>query len=188
MSEGGETLPMANTIFFFGWILFAVASFYFAVRRPPFKLIFNSWNLQRRGKFGIRAKSGHKPKRPLSENAYLSGRWKSFTIQLKKLVFLSTIGRTISGHPEELSKTGVWPGDWTKLPQEHLVENQCFSARKCPCDHFLHVSRTYPTKDRNWRLACPKGLAAHGWRHRPPATMAIQLRVCNGSAALCLRY
>ena len=25
------------------------------------------------------------------------------------------------------------------------MENQCFSARKCPCDHFLHVSRTYPT-------------------------------------------
>src|SRR5208282_5681439 len=69
------------------------------------------------GRFGIRAKSGHKPKRPLSEKAYLSGRWKPFPIQLKTLVFLSTSGRTISGHPDELSKTGVWPGDWTKLPQ-----------------------------------------------------------------------
>jgi len=69
------------------------------------------------GRFGIRAKSGHKPKRPLSEKAYLSGRWNPFPIQLNTLVFLSTIGRTISGHPDELSKTGVWPGDWTKLPQ-----------------------------------------------------------------------
>ena len=61
------------------------------------------------GRFGIRAKSGHKPKLPLSEKAYLPGRRMSFAIKLKTHAFLAAIGSTISGQPEELSKTGGLP-------------------------------------------------------------------------------
>ncbi len=98
------------------------------------------------GRFGIRAKSGHKPKLHLSEKAYLSGRRISFPIQLKTHTFLATTGRTISGQPEELSKTGDCRGGRVELRQEQDVEKQCFSVCELPCDYFLHVSRTYPIR------------------------------------------
>jgi hypothetical protein len=77
-----------------------------------------------RGRFGICAKSGHKPKLHLSEKAYLLGRWDLSSIELKKHAFLLTIGRAISGQPEEPSKTGVCRGGRMELRQEQVVEKQ----------------------------------------------------------------
>ncbi len=102
-----------------------------------------------RGWFGIRVNCGHKPKLPMSEKAYLYGRRISFSTQLKIHTFLAAIGRTISGQAWELSKTGDRRGGQTELRQEQVVENQCFSVYELPCDHFLHVSRTYPEAARH---------------------------------------
>jgi hypothetical protein len=37
---------------------------------------------------------------------------------LKTIGFLSTLGGTISAHPDELSKAGFWPGYWARLSRK----------------------------------------------------------------------
>jgi hypothetical protein len=76
----------------------------------------------------------------MSEKAYLLGRWDLSSIELKRHAFLLTIGRAIFGQPEELSKTGVCRGGYTKLWQEQVVENQRFSVREFLVTTFC----TYP--------------------------------------------
>jgi hypothetical protein len=67
-----------------------------------------------------------------------------FPIQLKTHIFLAATGRTISGQLEELSKTGDWPGYWTKLPQEK--EGIALKVRQTTLRK--HKTRTLPVAER----------------------------------------
>jgi amino acid transporter len=44
LTDSKGTPPIADTMFFFGWISFVVVSFYFAFRRPPFKSM-SAWRV-----------------------------------------------------------------------------------------------------------------------------------------------
>jgi hypothetical protein len=99
-----------------------------------------------RGKFGIRVKSGHKPNWRSSKKVYLAGRRTPFHIQLKTIGFLSTLGGTISGHPDGLSKAGFWPGYWARLSRKSksLVVN---AFR--PSNAIVTTFYTYPEPTPN---------------------------------------
>ncbi len=117
----------------------------------------------------------------MSEKAYLLGRWDLSSIELKRHAFLLTIGRAISGQPEELSKTGVCRGGRMELRQEQVVESNDFLSANSLVTTFC----TYPEPTRYWRTTRPRAVRrpARGTRRRSAAGRLAGLRSGAGRRA-----
>ncbi len=126
-----------------------------------------------RGRFGISVKSGHKlnvesvrkdlPLRTMKTVFYLLERMRFFGSHRRN--HFRTFGRKAT------DRAGRGPLRGTET-QYQAIGIKCVLARRRPCDHFLHLSRTYPQQAGNDRECFEIG--AHG--RSPSGVMATILK------------